>query len=122
MYNFLLLLKAKVWKSNIFSKLDNITNLHHYETFYNVINEINSFSQYVYTIDENLNFVTFNVLDECRHNHLIKIYIPQEYTLSNKQQLIFETELPLVAKNSLLMVNKFCYFKNFKGNRYVIKF
>lgn len=105
-----ILLKAKVWKSNIFPKLENLTNLHKHETFYNVVKEINQFSQNVHSIEENLKHVTFNVLDECKRNHFIKIYIPEEYSLLNQQQLVFETELPLAAQNSLLMVNNLFYF------------
>lgn len=75
------------------------------EKFFTIIQEINVYSQYVHTIDENLKHVTFNVIDICRRDHLITIYIPDDYVLNKKQALHFETTIPSVSINSLLKVN-----------------
>lgn len=75
------------------------------EKFYTVIQEINLCSQYVYKIDENLKHVTFNVIDICKQDHLITIFIPDDYAVIKKQELSFETIIPLVIMNSLLKVS-----------------
>lgn len=74
------------------------------EKFYTVIQEINLYSHYVYNIDENLKHVTFNVIDICKQDHLITIFIPDDYAVIKKQELSFETKIPLVIINSLLKV------------------
>lgn len=96
--------KTEAWKSNIFSNLNNLKDVYPFETFYNLIKEIRSYSQYVHTIENDLKHITFNVLDAYKRNHLIKIYIPIEYVMTKKQQLHFETKIPIVAVNSLLKV------------------
>lgn len=76
-----------------------------------MIQEINLYSQFVHTIDENLKHIKFNVLDVCRRNHFIIVYIPDEYPKITKQGLYFETVLPSVIMNSLLRVtNLFIIF------------
>lgn len=96
--------KTEAWKSNIFSKLNNLIDVYPFETFYYLIKEIVSYSQYVHTIEKDLKYITFNVLDAYKRNHLIKTYIPIEYFMTKKQPLHFETKIPIVAVNSLLKV------------------
>lgn len=75
------------------------------EKFYSVIQEINLYSQYVHKIDDNLKHVTFNAIDICKQDHLITIFIPDDYAVIKKQALSFETIIPLVTMNSLLKVH-----------------
>ena len=75
------------------------------EKFYSVIQEVNLYGQYVHKIDENLNHITFSVLDICRHSHFIKIFIPDEYPKVKNQPLSFETMIPSVSLNLFLKVN-----------------
>lgn len=79
-------------------------NVYTDEKFYTVIQEINLYSQYVYKIDHDLKHITFNVIDIYRHDHLITIFIPDDYVMIKKQALSFETIIPLVIMNSLLKV------------------
>lgn len=75
------------------------------ENLYSVIQEANIYSQYVHEIDERLNYVIFNVLDTCRHNHFLKIYIPEDYPMCKNKSLNFESMIPYVAMNSFTKVN-----------------
>lgn len=83
--------------------LENITNLK--ENFYAVIQEINSYDQFIHKIDENINYITFNVLDNSKRQHLLTIYVPDEYPIIKKQPLHFETIVPPIVTNNLLKVN-----------------
>lgn len=69
-----------------------------------MIQEVNLFNQFVHTIDENVKHIKFNVLDMCKRNHFIIVYIPDEYPVITKQGLYFETIVPPVIMNSLLRV------------------
>lgn len=100
----LLFVKTEAWKPNIFSKFNNLIDVYPFETFYDLIKEIHSYSQYVHTIEKDLKHITFNVLDAYKRNHLIKTYIPIEYVMTKKQPLHFETKIPIVAVNSLVKV------------------
>lgn len=84
--------------------MNDLIDVYPFETFYDLIKEINSYSQYVHTIEKDLKHITFNVLDAYNRNHLIKMYIPIEYCMTKKQPLHFETMIPIVAVNSLLKV------------------
>lgn len=75
------------------------------EKFYSIIQDINLQGQYVHAIDENLKSVTFNVFDACKRDHFIKIFILDEYPITKKQPLNFETLVPPVIIDSLLKVN-----------------
>lgn len=79
-------------------------NLSNDEKFYAVVQEVNLYSQFVHTIDESLKHIKFNVLDTCRRDHFIIVYIPDEYPKIIKQGLYFETMVPSVIMNSLLRV------------------
>jgi len=70
-----------------------------------VIQEVNLYGQYVHKIDENLRHITFNVLDMCKQNHFIKIFIPDEYPMIKNQSLCYETIVPSVVLKSFLKVN-----------------
>jgi len=70
-----------------------------------VIQEVNIYDQYIHDIDENLKYITFNVLDICRRNHFIKIYIPEEYSEIKNKPLEFDAMVPLIIIDSFLKVN-----------------
>lgn len=98
--------QSKVWKQDLFSNLQNLSNSYlPSEQFYSLIQEVNTHSQFVHTIDENLKHITFNVRDICNRNHFITIYIPDEYPMVKKKSLYFETMIPPVTTNSLSKVN-----------------
>jgi len=90
-------------KEDTFTDLQNLSNVD--EKLYSLIQEVNLHGQYVHKIDQNLKHVTFNVLDTCKQNHFIKIFIPDEYPMVKKQPLYFETLVPSVSLNSFLKVN-----------------
>lgn len=79
--------------------------LHNSEKFYSLIQEVNIYGPFIYSIDENLKHITFNVIDICKRNHFITIYIPDDYPMVKKKMLYFETMVPPVTMNSLLKVN-----------------
>lgn len=92
-------------KENLFSSVQSLCHKHIDEKLYSVIREINVYSQYVHAIDERLNHVVFNVLDTCKHDHFLTIYIPEDYPMCKKQSLHFDSLIPSVAMNSLTKVN-----------------
>ncbi|XP_028044428.1 E3 ubiquitin-protein ligase FANCL isoform X1 [Rhopalosiphum maidis] len=94
---------VKVWKEDPSTNLRNLNYVD--EKFYSLIQEVNLYGQFVHEIDENLKHITFNVLDMCKHNHFIKILIPEEYPMVKKQPLCFETIIPSVGLNLLLKMN-----------------
>lgn len=77
------------------------------EKFYSIIQDINLQGQYVHAIDENLKSVTFNVYDTCKRDHFLHIFIHNEYSITKKQPIHFETLVPPVIMDSLLKVNHF---------------
>ncbi|XP_025196752.1 E3 ubiquitin-protein ligase FANCL isoform X2 [Melanaphis sacchari] len=104
---------VKVWKEDTSKNLQNLSYVD--EKFYSLIQEVNLYGQYVHKIDENLKHITFNVLDMCKHNHFIKIFIPDEYPMVKKQPLCFETIIPSVSSNLFLKMNTIInLFETFK--------
>lgn len=105
---------VKVLKEDTSIHLQNLSNVD--EKFYSLIQEVNIHGQYVHKIDQNLKHITFNVLDMCKHNHFIKIFIPDEYPIVKKQPLCFETLVPPVSLKLFLKMNTitnlFEMFKN----------
>lgn len=72
-------------------------------------------------MDENLKHVTFNVLDLCKRNHFIKVYVPDDYP-TTKSMLLFETMLPSVIVNSLSKVNNlFSFYMYLCGNPFLYR-
>jgi len=90
-------------KEDTSTNLQNLSNVD--EKFYSLIQEVNLHGQYVHKIDQNLKHITFNVLDMCKHNHFIKIFIPDEYPIVKKQPLCFETLVPSVSLKLFLKVS-----------------
>ncbi|XP_025423569.1 uncharacterized protein LOC112692953 isoform X2 [Sipha flava] len=110
-----ILVLSKILKQDLFSNVQNLCNMQTGEKLYSIIQEVNIFSKYVQTIDEELNHIIFNVLDTCRHNHLLKIYIPKDYPIYKKQFLNFESMIPSATMNYLTKVNTISkLFEEFK--------
>ncbi|VVC31033.1 Fanconi anemia complex, subunit FancL, WD-repeat containing domain,Zinc finger, RING-type,Zinc finger [Cinara cedri] len=98
---------SNIWKSNLFLNMPNLNNtLYPDDKFYTLIEDINLYGQYVHSIDENLRSVTFNVLDKCKRDHFIKIFIHDDkYPVTKRKTLFFETLVPPVIMDSLLKIN-----------------
>lgn len=73
-----------------------------------MIEEVNLYDQYIHEIDENLKYITFNVVDICERDHLIKIYIPEEYSILWNTPLCIDTMIPSTIINSFLKVIYIC--------------
>lgn len=96
-------------KHNIFSNLQNCNNVYIDEKFCSIIQEIILYEEYLHTIDDNLKYITFNILDPCRRDHFIKIYINEGYPINKDKPLYFDTMLPSTI-NSLFKVNICIFF------------